>query len=52
MQRISIRPEDLEVTSFETAPSQPGAPVVGPKTHYITCGCGTMNGCTTPLVAC
>jgi hypothetical protein len=53
MKRISIRPEDLEVTSFETAPSRLDEwSVAGPRTVPMTCGCGTYNGCTTPQVAC
>ena len=52
MKRITIRPEDLEVTSFETASSHLDASSAGPRTIPMTCACGTLNGCTTPQVAC
>lgn len=52
MKRIAIRPEDLQVTSFETAPPLLEGRFEGPRTIPMTCGCGTYNGCTTPQVAC
>ena len=52
MKSISIRPEDLQVTSFEVAPLPVEGRLLGPRTIPMTCGCGTYNGCTTPQVAC